>query len=176
MRSLAALACTLVLFLSACGAGTDSAPTTAAADNEPSPTAGGTSAPAVLDFQSETVAGEPFNGRELAGKPTVFWFWAPWCPTCRAQISGVGELAATYGSDINVVGIGAHDERAAIEEFASDVSTDVTLLADPDGAAWRHLGITAQSTYLVLDEDGTELARGYLDDPELVATVDSLVG
>lgn len=165
MRPLAALVCALALLLSGCGSDTD-----------PASAADGAGAPAVLDFASETVSGEPFDGAELAGKPTVFWFWAPWCPTCRAQISGVGELAATYGSEVNVVGVGALDEREAIESFADEVSPDVTLLADPQGAVWRHFGVTAQSTYLVLDEDGTELSAGYLDDAELAALVDGMVG
>ena len=39
-----------------------------------------------------------------------------------------------------------------------------------------HFGVTAQSTYLVLDEDGAEQAAGYLDDAELVDLVDGLVG
>lgn len=134
------------------------------------------SVPAVLDFRSETIAGEEFDGASLAGRPTVFWFWAPWCPTCRGQVSGVGELAETYGDEVNVVGIGSLDERGAIEEFASEVSPDVTLLADPDGAVWRHFGVTAQSTYHVLDATGREQASGYLDDAELAALVEDLAG
>jgi len=138
--------------------------------------AGGLGAVAAVDFTSETVSGEAFDGAALAGKPTVLWFWAPWCPTCRGQISGVGELAATYGSEVNVVGIGSLDEPEAIEEFAEEVSSEVTLLDDPDGAVWRHFGVTAQSTYLVLDADGTVQAEGYLDDDELMDLVDGLAG
>ncbi len=187
MRPLAALVCSLVLLLTACGTDPDAGATTATDAGASTSTEEGGSAvppaepdgadaPAVLDFASETVNGEPFEGAALAGKPTVFWFWAPWCPTCRAQISGVGELAATYGSEVNVVGVGSLDEPAAIEEFAAEVSSDVTLLTDPDGAVWRHFGVTAQSTYLVLDENGTEQASGYLDDAELVDLVDGMVG
>ena len=92
MRSLAALVCALTLLLSACGTDTDAAPSsgtdqgTSTSTDEGGAAAstgddGGAGAPAVLDFTSETVAGEPFDGADLAGKPTVFWFWAPWCPT-----------------------------------------------------------------------------------------------
>lgn len=132
--------------------------------------------PATLDFTAETVAGDAFAGADLAGKPTVLWFWAPWCPTCRAQIDGVGKLAKTYGSDVNVVGVGALDEREAIEGFAEDVSPDVTLLADPDGEVWRHFEVTAQSTYVLLDGDGARIGAGYLDDAELAAMVADMAG
>ncbi len=157
-RRLAGLVAALVLVASGCG------------------TEDETSTAAMLDFASETVDGESFDGTTLAGKPTVFWFWAPWCPTCRAQISGVGELAATYDDEVNVVGVGSLDEQDAIEGFAAEVSPDVTLLSDPDGAVWRQFGVTAQSTYLVLDEAGTEQASGYLDDAELAALVEDLAG
>jgi peroxiredoxin len=173
-RRLAGLLAALVLLISGCGTeGETSAADEAATDTS---TTSGTAAPAVLDFTAETVDGEPFDGATLAGRPTVFWFWAPWCPTCRAQISGVGELAETYGADVNVVGVGSLDEQEAIEGFAAEVSPDVTLLADPDGAVWRTFGVTAQSTYLVLDATGTEQASGYLDDAELAALVEDLAG
>ncbi|MGD9961887.1 TlpA family protein disulfide reductase [Nocardioides sp.] len=175
-RPLIGLVALLALLVSGCGTGGQDATADETANDDTSTTTAGTATPAVLDFTSETVDGDAFDGSTLAGKPTVFWFWAPWCPTCRAQISGVGELAETYGADVNVVGVGSLDEQAAIEEFAAEVSPDVTLLADPDGAVWRQFGVTAQSTYLVLDEAGTEQASGYLDDAELAALVEDLAG
>ena len=173
-RRLAGLLAAVVLVASGCGTGGEAS--TADDSTGASTGASTTSTPAVLDFASETVDGEPFDGTTLAGRPTVFWFWAPWCPTCRAQISGVGELAAAYGDEVNVVGVGSLDEQEAIQGFAAEVSPDVTLLSDPDGAVWRQLGVTAQSTYLVLDETGTEQASGYLDDAELAALVADLAG
>ncbi len=159
---LVGLAVTLVLVVSGCGTGGGSAAASDAATS--------------LDFRSETVGGERFDGAALVGKPTVLWFWAPWCPTCRAQISVVGDLAETYGPDVNVVGVGSLDEPEALERFAAEVSPDVTLLADPDGDVWRQFGVTAQSTYLVLDAAGDEQASGYLDDSELVDLVEDLAG
>lgn len=175
-RPLIGLVALLVLLVSGCGTGGQDATAGETATDDTSTATAGTGTPAVLDFTSETVDGDAFDGSTLAGKPTVFWFWAPWCPTCRAQISGVGELAETYGADVNVVGVGSLDEQAAIEEFAAEVSPDVTLLVDPDGAVWREFGVTAQSTYLVLDAAGTEQASGYLDDAELATLVMDLAG
>jgi peroxiredoxin len=175
-RRLAGLVGALVLLVPGCGTGGQNPTADEAATGDTSTSTSTTATPAVLDFTSETVDGETFDGTSLAGKPTVFWFWAPWCPTCRAQISGVGELAETYGEEVNVVGVGSLDEQAAIEGFAAEVSPDVTLLADPEGAVWREFGVTAQSTYLVLDESGREQASGYLDDAELAALVEDLAG
>lgn len=169
VRRVAGLVLAVALLATACGNGGDTSAVDAAVTDSST-----TTAPAVLDFTAETVGGETFDGATLAGKPTVFWFWAPWCPTCRAQISGVSDLAATHGTTINVVGVGSLDDPGAIEEFAAGVSPEVTVLTDPEGAVWRQLGVTAQSTYLVLDAAGTEQASGYLDDAELAELVADL--
>ena len=75
-----------------------------------------------------------------------------------------------------MVGIGALDDAEAIADFAAEVSAEVTMLSDDDGAVWRHFGVKAQSTYLVLDKDGKQLASGYLSDDELEKVVDTTVG
>ncbi len=171
MRTLALLIATAALLA---GCGTNTANTA----DIPGSAAGvsNASAPSSLRFTAETVAGTDFDASKLAGKPAVFWFWAPWCPTCRAQISGVSELAEQFGDDVAVVGVGALDEEAAIADFASNVGDAVTVVSDPDGAVWRHFEVTSQSTYVVLDADGDEAATGFLDDQALVDVVDDLVG
>ncbi|WP_341230688.1 TlpA family protein disulfide reductase [Nocardioides salarius] len=185
-----------VLLLAACG--TSTGPTTSsdttgtstgsasptpstATDDAASPPAAGTAdnpgnpGNPLYDVSSSTVDGADWDGADLAGKPAVLWFWAPWCPTCRAQVSGVGELASTHGDGVAVVGVGAQDDADAIAEFAASVDPAVTNLSDADGSVWRHYGVTAQSTYLVLDADGEVRAEGYLDEAELAGIVDDLV-
>jgi len=164
------LAALALLLLTACGNST--------AASQEAGTASGASTGDVRDlsFTSTTVAGETFEGATLAGKPTVLWFWAPWCPTCRGQIDGVSSLAEQYRDDLNVVGVGALDDPGAIADFAGEVSPDVTMLSDDDGAVWRHFGVKEQSTYLVLDENGKQVESGYLSDDELVKVVETIVG
>jgi len=164
------LAALALLLLTACGN------TTAA--TQAAGTASGASTGDVrdLDFTSTTVAGETFEGATLTGKPTVLWFWAPWCPTCRAQIAGVSNLAEQHPDDLAVVGVGSLDDPDAIADFAGEVSPDVTMLSDDDGAVWRHFGIKEQSTYVVLDENGKQVASGYLSDDELEKVVETMVG
>ncbi|WP_372728147.1 redoxin family protein [Nocardioides sp.] len=127
-----------------------------------------------LDFTAQTVDGDSFDGGQLAGKPTVLWFWAPWCSTCRAQSSAVSALAETYDGRVNVVGVGGLADSSAIVDYAREV-TAPTQLIDPDGAVWRHFGVRAQSSYVVIDADGTVVRDGYLDDRVLADLVDELV-
>ncbi len=127
-----------------------------------------------LGFTGQTVDGESFEGASLADKPTVLWFWAPWCSTCRAQSAGVQALAEEYDGRVNVVGVGGLDDSSAIVDYAREVPGPLQLV-DPDGAIWRHFGVRAQSSYLVLDADGHVLENGYLDDQVLADLVSNLV-
>jgi hypothetical protein len=44
---------------------------------EPSPTEPAVAVPELLQFTAPLVGGGTFDGAAAAGKPTVFWFWAP---------------------------------------------------------------------------------------------------
>jgi thiol-disulfide isomerase/thioredoxin len=163
----AALAAALVLVLAGCG--TQEAPSREGSDVI------GTGKVADLDFSGSTVKGSPFDGSSLEGKPAVLWFWAPWCPTCRAQSVKVSNLAEKYDGELAIVGVGGLDSAAAIVELAAQIP-HVTHLVDDRGEVWQHFQVTAQSTYTVIDADGEIITEGYLDDAELNDMVDQLAG
>ncbi len=132
--------------------------------------------PETLDFTATTVEGRSFEGASLAGRPTLLWFWAPWCPTCRGQIPQVEGLASTHGEDLQVIGVGALDSAEAIADFADDV-TGVTHLEDVDGELFRRFGITEQSSFVLLDADGgVAFETGYGGADELDQRVGDVVG
>lgn len=160
MRLLLGLATALVLLLTSCGT-QDSSPGSASG-------AGiyGTGKSADLDFTATTLDGETFDGATLAGKPAVLWFWAPWCPTCRAQSSNVSALADKYDGEVAVVGVGGLDSAESIEAVAGQIP-HVTHLVDASGTVWQQFRVTAQSTYTVISPDGEIISEGYLDDAAL---------
>jgi thiol-disulfide isomerase/thioredoxin len=139
------------------------------AEDEPAPAA----VPAELRFTGMTLAGDAFDGATLAGKPVVLWFWAPWCPTCRAQIPNVTALADEYHGRVTVVGVGGLDSQEAIVDLAEQIP-HVTHLVDHEGEVWRHFGVTEQSTYTVISADGEVVSEGYLDDADLTDLVAEL--
>lgn len=183
---LAVLTLVAAVALAGCGSAeqsttaTDAATPAAAAESPESPSAPPSSAPAsvpdTLDFTGTTVAGDAFDGASLAGKPAVLWFWAPWCPTCRGQIPMIGALHKEYADRVSFVGVGGLDDSTeAIAEFAGDVG-GLTHLSDPEGTVWQHFGITAQSTFVVLDADGAVVDQGALDEATLTDLVRDLAG
>ena len=132
--------------------------------------------PELLDFTSTTVDGTAFEGASLVGRPTVLWFWAPWCPTCRGQIPQVEQLASDHAGDLNVIGIGSLDSAEAISDFAGDVE-GVTHLEDVEGELWKRFEVTEQSSFVVLDADGTvTFEAGYGGSDDLDAEVERLLG
>ena len=171
LKILAGLLLAAVLALTGCAASGSNADSADSADSGAQP---GTSAVS-LKFTGQDINGAPYDGEQLAGKPTVLWFWAPWCPTCRAQAGIVASLATEYAGRVNVIGVGGLADSADIRDFARQVDGP-THLVDEEGAIWRHFNVTAQSTYVVLDADGVVVSEGYLDDDALSAQVSELVG
>ena len=137
---------------------------------------GSAAVPESLRFTATTVTGEPLDGASLAGRPTLFWFWAPWCPICRSQVPQVEGLAAEHAGELQVIGIGSLDSADAIRGFAEDVS-GVTHLEDVDGALWQRFGITEQSSFVLLDAEGERVFEsGYGGSDELGDAVDETLG
>lgn len=129
-----------------------------------------------LNFTATTLEGSTFSGESLAGKPAVLWFWAPWCPTCRAQAPAVSDIAQQYDGQVAVVGVGGAAVASEIEEVARDIEGPIQLIDEP-GEVWQHFKITAQSTYLIVDADGSVVTDGqFLSDDDLRATVADLAG
>ena len=150
-------------------------PTAAPSPSGVSSTAASAPVPKTLNFTGTTVDGTLLRGSSLAGKPVLFWFWAPWCPTCRSQIPQVEALANEYGPDLAVVGVGSLDSADAIQDFAND-TPGVSQLSDPDGALWRHFGIAEQSSYVLLDATGKQVLKsGYGGQADLEQRVADVV-
>ncbi|GAA0470883.1 thiol:disulfide interchange protein [Paractinoplanes deccanensis] len=174
------------LVLTACGTGAEEpagsappVPSSAATATSAAPTATATTAtatvPAVLKFTGTTLDGEAFDGATLAGKPVVFWFWAPWCPKCQAEGPAVAKAAAKYGDKVRVVGIAGLDKsKDAINQFVDRTGTSgIVHLDDRTGALYKHFGVTSQSSYrFVSPGGGTESATGPLDERELADLID----
>ncbi|MER5209738.1 redoxin domain-containing protein [Streptomyces sp. NPDC002838] len=134
--------------------------------------------PEALNFTGTTVDGRPFDAKTLAGKPTVLWFWAPWCPKCRAQAAETAKVAADHQGNANVLGVAGLDKNAAMKDFVSQTGTDnFTHLSDESGEVWKRFGVTEQSRYVILDKDGKTVYEGVLPGGEgLAGKVAGLTG
>jgi len=181
MKKLSLSLAAAALALAACGGETDnpvvSAPSAAPSTtvSAPARTAPVKEASALLRFKGTKLDGTAFDGVSLAGKPVVFWFWAPWCPKCQAEGPAVAKAAQKYGDKVVFVGVAGLDKsKDAMDKFVSRTGTaGIVQLDDRTGALYKHFKVTSQSSYLILNpEGGTHKAVGPLDEDELSSLVD----
>jgi thiol-disulfide isomerase/thioredoxin len=126
-------------------------------------------------FTGTTVEGKPFSGASLAGKPTVLWFWAPWCPTCLQQAPGVREAFERSSARVNFLGVAGLDTAANMPAFVKLAKIGaMTSVADPEGEIWKQFKIAEQSYFVVLDAAGTEVYRGRLRAEDIPAKIAAL--
>jgi len=140
------------------------------------PTSQPPAVPDTLAFTAPTVGGGRFDAATLAGKPAVLWFWAAWCPRCRAKADNVKATHATHADKVNFVGVaGLGSGTGAMERFVADHGLAAfPHLADDDGVVWRRFGVTEQEFFVILDATGKVVHKGPLSDDELSQRVSSL--
>ncbi len=173
-----AVAASLVLLVAGCGAGGSgaSAGSAATVTSSGAGSDGAAAASAWLaSFHGTTVDGKTFDGASLAGKPTVLWFWAPWCPTCLMQAPGIRDAIAGSGTAVNIVGVAGLDKAAAMPDFVrmARIGT-ITNISDPAGAVWKRFHVIEQSYFVFLDASGKEVYRGKLSPEDIASRVAAL--
>ena len=187
-RAAAAVLVSLGLAVAGCGGGSDrdteppAAATTTGTAQAATPAAPSTATtgpvPATLMFTATTVDGQPFDAASVAGKPVVLWFWAAWCPRCRAAAPGVSAVHREFGGSVTMLGVaGLNSSTSAMRDFVRDRGIGgFTNLADDDGVIWRKFGVTAQEYFVLIDGSGTVAYKGLLGTPELRERVSALAG
>jgi thiol-disulfide isomerase/thioredoxin len=107
-----------------------------------------------LQFTGTTLSGAPFNGAGLQGKRSVLWFWTPWCPFCNAEAPRLSQVAAANPA-VTFVGVAAHSDVGAIQDFISKYNLNFTNLNDADGSIWARYNVPWQPAWVFYNSDGT---------------------
>jgi thiol-disulfide isomerase/thioredoxin len=107
-----------------------------------------------LMFTGTTLGGAPFNGASLVGKPSVLWFWTPWCPFCNAEGPSVSQVAAA-NPGVTFVGVAARSDVGAMQDFVSKYNLNFTNLNDADASIWARYNVPWQPAYVFYRADGS---------------------
>ena len=123
-------------------------------------TVGGEEEPAAVPALTVTRldGGGEFELTQLASsdKPTLLWFWAPWCTVCNGEAPKIQKLA----EKLSVVAIGGRDQLANAPAFVERHGlTAPTLLFDESMQVWEHYRIPGQPGAILLDREGVERGR-----------------
>ena len=111
----------------------------------PAPALGGT-----------TVQGEQVSLEALRGRPVLLYFWASWCPVCKAMKGNVESLV----DDGAVLTVATQSGTAVqVAGYLRSQGLKMPTLADPDGRLARAYGVRSLPTLFVLDPEGRIVFR-----------------
>lgn len=112
-----------------------------------------------------------------AEKPTLLWFWAPWCEVCNHEAPAIERLASGASDDLTVIAIGGRDDAANGPAFVNRHKLRTpTILFDEPMAAWEAYAIPGQPAGILLDREGRERGRwlGAFETAEVLAAARAL--
>lgn len=131
----------------------------------------------VYAFSGKTITGAKFNGHELAGKPAILWFWAPWCSICRGEAPDVVSLASAFKGKVRVIGVAGLGPVTDMKHFVADTHAgSFTHLADTDGSIWEHFQIVSQPSFILISAKGVAYRQvGSLSKSDLYSLAKQLI-
>jgi thiol-disulfide isomerase/thioredoxin len=110
----------------------------------------------------DLLAGGTFDPAEVGDGPTVVWFWAPWCPNCRAMGPGLADLADQHQGQVAFVGVAGRGEVDEMHEFVDSTGTGrIAHVVDADGSVWAEFDVFTQPAFAFVTGGGdVELVVG----------------
>lgn len=103
---------------------------------------------------------------DFRGRPVLVYFWATWCPVCRAEQGTIRSLAEDYA----VLSVALEDTApAALRAYVDRHDLDFPVLRDADGVLAHRYGVRGVPAFFVVDAAGTirSAAAGYTTGPGL---------
>ncbi|HEY0634682.1 MAG TPA: protein disulfide oxidoreductase [Gammaproteobacteria bacterium] len=104
--------------------------------------------------------GQPFDISQWRGQSGIIYFWAEWCPVCKANRHVITSLAEGQRVMTIAMQSGSGAEVAAYmqkEQFA------LPVIVDEQGEIARRFQVSGVPVALIIDRDGriSYVARGY---------------
>jgi peroxiredoxin len=167
----------LIFIATACSADNDGADNTSAGsvpeatDSTVAANAVPAGVPAALQFSADAVGGGTIDVASLAGKPTVLWFWAPWCSICNREAEDIEATAQQFAGDVNFVGVAWSGSEGEFQGFIDDHGLTFPQISDDPGEIYEKFGIAYQPALVIVKADGsTERVAGSVD-PSLLQQI-----
>lgn len=71
----------------------------------------------------------------VAERPTVLFFWATWCPYCKALMPHLQSIRLEYGDRVEIVALTIRDDEGDPIGYVRNAGYDFTLIVDGDAIA-----------------------------------------
>ncbi|XXJ18151.1 TlpA family protein disulfide reductase [Desulfovibrio caledoniensis] len=91
-----------------------------------------------------------------AGKPTMLFFWATWCPSCKQQIPELETLQQDKGGQVNLVALSVDESQGALKRYLGKHPMDVPVYWGSQDLA-REFQVEAIPTLVIFDKTGKKI-------------------
>ena len=106
---------------------------------------------AIPELTMTTLDGRTITNKDLAGKVTLFNFWATWCPPCRAEIPDLVKLQEEYKEHLIIIGVASEDgPPEMVAKFAADYKVNYAIVMETPELSEAFPGIFALPTTFVV--------------------------
>ena len=110
-------------------------------------------AAAAPPFRLQALSGEFVDLADLRGRPTLVYFFAPWCTVCKTSIDNLDDLvdsgAVAWGTAVAL----DYESAAEVSEFVEETGISLPVLMG-DGRTAADWSIRGYPTYYVIDAEG----------------------
>ncbi len=116
----------------------------------------------VPEFRLTGLDGTVRTSADLAGRPAIIYFFAPWCRICNLSADNLQTLRQSVNEqDLEIVFVAlAWDSVAAVKEFAKRNGLTMPILLGNEETA-RDFRIRGVPTYYVLNSDSRIVGRDF---------------
>lgn len=108
----------------------------------------------------QTLDGQPFDVSQWRGDSGIIYFWAEWCPVCKANRHVIKSIA----EDKHVMTIAMQSGSAAeMAAYMQKEQISLPVIVDEQGEIARQFHVTGVPAALVIDSEGriVHVTRGY---------------
>jgi len=108
----------------------------------------------IPELTMKTLDGKTITNKDLAGKVTIFNFWATWCAPCRAEIPDLVKLQEQYKDQLVIIGVLSEDDPGDhVSRFAADYKMNYPIVPETKELTDAFPGIFALPTTFMVGPD-----------------------
>ena len=115
------------------------------------------------DFTIKTIDGNTVSLHQLiSDKPTLVYFFATWCPYCRADFAVIDKVYPEYKDKVNFLAIDIDRSESAtkIADYKQSNNHAFIDFAPADAKVLSVYGVSSTTTKFAINKDGLILWRG----------------
>lgn len=106
-------------------------------------------------FSFTAMSGSPVSEKDFAGKPTVYFFFAGWCPCSHESINWMKKMYVENGkSGLSMVGVGIQDSPTGLARFAKVHKIEFPIITENGQSLAKDAGVEITPTTVFVDSEG----------------------